>query len=1214
MSTQPGNGESQSAAGQITTPQMYNNELHEFLGPTNQPYNYNPEDNRLINLATISKIYEGKSAWIRTMVRGLLADTENEWVFGLMPIEEIADMTLTTQAYEFPGYIAPVTPSQSGPQFGSWKRNQVSTKTQRFAFGVQTLIDPTKTDEGLFILEGLTIQAVQAIVRHLEAGALMAIINTRSAFNEFWLNSASPKIKVTTRIYVEHKTWNFLKEKPDGIQVLASTANAEMAVVNKAEITGVIIGEGVRALIASSIENRAYYFRGPGNNDINDRRGDAASLKGLLLKTNIRVYVAAAINAKGSGVNLNFLKQRVQIGGYGIMFDTTRGKGHYESWKTNIGMMSMEADNFVLVTADYGINNCERWDESPMGYLSAKHDTLAKNPKQFLHDRQLPFDAADVDMFLYDIKVGQTNEFTKTAVLGHMNAKSLTKKAIDGIASSELAYVLSEMTAEEIADFKMGNEVLALLADREIRSADLAFNALSAPEPLSGADRTNTIATGGRFGPRLPQASEPGLIELLRVPTAAAPNANYLGEAYFPLGFASPEGFIEIGTTVSENSVTYGYLSPTVVKGARAYTIGWLAFWKVLVGVHGKGHKLLDPLGVPPAFMSSAKGEDVDQYRGVINLAHNLSAGNPSTVMLKRSVLAPGAAPASFPVLVAAANPDEELLLPLRAMFGKLNLAGEVNVSIRQALGTKEAAINFIKKFEGSPFAVAYKAYLVRLQAMGQNVMPAETSLLAKMYALDIVPYFDDGDTEQNFYVLQRVLTAVIEHVNRGTTVTVNRTLFANWVSGYPEYKAQRAKITGQLGASKDFYATRLIIPAQRIFDYNKNIAQADRTIGIASPQGDGATITGEVGFVNKSAITDLRNATIHSGEHLPRQQVQAASDSARTGNIGQSAPAFQRDLGTDFAKNPVTGKTVMVINKNLLARWIVASKITNVMQRIITQLLLTQQITREFAILCYEKDIRLFMEFIILRPFKEYETMATVWLAAGNDLGMTGLAFFDVRTGVDIIRKSVTTHMSGYSASLVTDPRRVLLMPHTLVTNYFRGEETDAIKAKDFKAAAAGVRNSVNKGAAIYVAVPVGTCTGTERRLHGTLDIRGQFSHQLYQFNASESDAVLLQRTQQHYPGAAFTSLVYNFAGLETESVLSELRFKADSSFANTMCSQELQQVFVDDQHNAYYIAPADHWGYNTGPGQAEKRKSMAFAEINEADVSAIKHRLLTL
>jgi hypothetical protein len=214
MSTQPGNGESQSAAGQITTPQMYNNELHEFLGPTNQPYNYNPEDNRLINLATISKIYEGKSAWIRTMVRGLLADTENEWVFGLMPIEEIADMTLTTQAYEFPGYIAPVTPSQSGPQFGSWKRNQVSTKTQRFAFGVQTLIDPTKTDEGLFILEGLTIQAVQAIVRHLEAGALMAIINTRSAFNEFWLNSASPKIKVTTRIYVEHKTWNFLKEKP----------------------------------------------------------------------------------------------------------------------------------------------------------------------------------------------------------------------------------------------------------------------------------------------------------------------------------------------------------------------------------------------------------------------------------------------------------------------------------------------------------------------------------------------------------------------------------------------------------------------------------------------------------------------------------------------------------------------------------------------------------------------------------------------------------------------------------------------------------------------------------------------------------------------------------------------------------------------------------------------------------------------------------------
>lgn len=1188
------NGPIQQYVKNQASAEFFQTKLDPLIGPTNRTFEFDANASLYNEFTTVADNYSGRVAFLGVFIKGLMAATENEWVFGLLPLRQYNDIHFKFVSYEYPRYMALRTATQGPPNFGTSRRFETTAEMDRYEFGVEYLIESMMNDDGRMDTYGRSLQAVQAFVRTMEANALTAIVNTPGLYRRMWLESRQYHVSITTRFYTEHTLFNALRKYPRAAHRVLDVAKLEMAIGTSSTINAMIVHQGWRSQVASDGSLTIYKNRGPGNQQFADLGGDAPGLLGTLVGTDVRLYVAAPVNADGQGVYQDLLRRDVDLGGMVILDNFGANKPYFRKHFTDAGAFSATADGFVLVRMKTALEFTERYDDSEMGMLKATHQNLCDDAVTLLSQYGLPLHDNWIDMYA-GARTDDNGVVHWDAVqfFGQMDKRALTPTVLNNIANYTVVNYLNgidPLTApvkpEQFAAFAAGLALAEQLGKLDIDADDIAFAKLSQPEPAAAGGPTRTPGPGG---PHVPTDAE------IRAAVAAGTISARVN--YRPRFFGSPVAVYSLGR-VEPSTVTY--IEPSVLATARAFVPAAEAMRNAYVALFGLEHPALDPGYVPFAFRSTVDGEQGIEWRSLVNFLHNIFAGNPLPILLPLN----NAAGFVVPDYVN----DNELtdIVSLTPFLSKMS------PKVKQNFATVAAAKAFAARFDNGPVGRAYLTYLATPRAGVQVVQLADNQLspFVQFYKNEIESRQEKdagGDVDigsaKNRYIADRILSAIVVMVERQAARFEKRQL-DGLASGYDAF----AEADAENEDGDGYYVTRLSAAPDRVLAFTRETlddgsANPDaNSVRLLAPQNNGKAFgraaAARAEDLAATGKNDSTLMTISSGAHM--YVPSAAAKNSGGGNGGAPFTSYG-DIAQEVISDGKGGYAIGV-NQNFADNYATLKDVPNVHVRGAKLMWMTAQICKRTKVRAYDFHIPPPQSIMIGKCRRRYSTGATVMLSLSDKLGVTAFAMPDVRAGTDAARKSRFLNWSLWTTSIIADPTRIMTIPDTCVLDYVSGEEVTPIKAESFNATQIDPND---EGTAFYFELPAGCLHGDEQSVGVTIDVRGHFSRETLTYNASDSGSALLS-PKWHYPSAAYYAMVFGLHQIQTNEMGDHFRLTSMVSGTNTVISQELQEVYVDDGGTMTAIDGADHFGRSTFAGCMQYRKAGGLFAVEDGGAHA--------
>lgn len=1180
--------------GSVLTPAPTVFELSPFIGPPLQTVTVRPGMNVRMDLTTLGNVMEGRVTHLAVFLTGLFRLTENNFIFNLFPIRQLGDVHWMTTTYNFESSISVENPSQVAPPFGSYTKNVQSGTLTRFAWGVQMLIDVLKTPEGVMIYEALTVQCLQAFVRALEALCLTAIMNTRAQYQHFWLEASDFTVKVTSRAAIENKTFNALKKYPDAATRLLNLAQDNFSQSQRGRATAVIVHQGFRSLVTSQKTMTEYKLRGPGNQQYADLRADAPDIQEYLPGTDVKLYVAAPINASGQGVFKDVLKRKIQFGGWQACdnYGWDRNPLTYRSTWTNISPFNMALDNFDVVTIKNGLYHCGRFDASEAGNLVTAHKTLADQARNIAIRSKLPIVDNRVDMFVYSLAPTVSSKWSDVTHYGQMEKWALKMDIVHNHAITMRSYLYRKIDGDVLKRFLAGAKYMERLKNLPISADDVAFGTLAAGPIAPGS------AIGeGHFagGPLLPGAVTLRAVGAGNVDKRTA-GMKLIG-GYEPRFFGSAGGMFTLALE-DRTSAEFAYIAPAAWDAAAGFYDGIISLYAAFLEIYGTDHVLLSAAYAPSTFVPSSiiGAAQAAEYRAYLTFANNIVGGNPPIVMIDLGAAAPAAA-------------------VLTGDWASLNDARvDLSPAVKAVLFDNNAVKTFADRFNAGSLGTAYRTYVAAKNAraaVAQIQVPPMANPFSTFVAEEIVKRFEAGNAKYNSWVVNRVFNHLLPLVERNADYAFSKeTLDAlAQKSQYTDYATVSGVVSQDAGA---YTSTRLVASSVRVSEYT-----AKNNAVIA------AGATGGTKIALSSTLNPGRaaqSAGVVDAGYIAQQQMQTddlsglvVASSARPGSGGaraqQPRAPFQlsadrgpftgfAEIGTDIVTDAY-GRSFVKVNENLMKRLEAVKSEADLLLRMSATMLLTAPVQRRALCKMYDEDIILPVALWLPRPYRTYEAVGMVFLAVNDDLGMAAFAFPDVRRQVDAVRKITLDHYSMCLGVAVMDGGRILTMPDTALCGYDGGETIDPILPQRPD----DPMPSSNEGSMFYILGPAGEFIGGGATAKPTMDIKGKFPHQITQYApADRQSADFISNAKPHYSSVFFTWMIHGFEN-HPERVLSrDWKFGSIADKRNTIVARELGIVnLVDGVRHG--VTPADMMGYDVYPGVASMRGTGAFPEVVQSN-----------
>lgn len=190
-----------------------------------------------------------------------------------------------------------------------------------------------------------------------------------------------------------------------------------------------------------------------------------------------------------------------------------------------------------------------------------------------------------------------------------------------------------------------------------------------------------------------------------------------------------------------------------------------------------------------------------------------------------------------------------------------------------------------------------------------------------------------------------------------------------------------------------------------------------------------------------------------------------------------------------------------------------------------------------------YRHDVHVPVDFRIMRPFMRYAMQSSILLRGGYDTGQTNFGHMDVTVSSDGANKSSLVNATWWISSMVTNPGRVVHMPHIAYAGILGGAGSRFFTEAQLLdlANVQWVINDTGSPSLIAVMVPFGTETRYE-----DLDIRGK-------------DMDFDGGRQCYYPTYPFELKNRHFDSLTNPFTVPDL-WKGSRGDINTICWQGTQ------------------------------------------------------
>jgi hypothetical protein len=1225
--------------GNVLTNQPYSYELSPLIGAPTRALTVQPGFNIRKEFTTVAEDHEGRVEHLAVFLGNLFAETENAFIFSLFTLRQFGDMNWMTTSWFFDSYIAQETPSQSPPPLGSYKKNVASGTLTRYAFGVQTLLDTLKDPDGDMIYYAMTVQALQSFVRAMEALVLTAMINTRAQYLAFWVEASDYTVNIASRAATEAVTWDALHRYADAVPRLTGLVQASFSQSQRGRATAVIVHEGFRSLVAASPQLTQYYLRGAGNQAFADRRAEAPGLQGKLLGTDIDIYVAAPINATGQGVFEDVLARWVEIGGWGGIdnYGWNLKSEDYVSTMYDTAMFDMSQDNFKTLTLPKALDWVGRFDTSAVGNLVPLHKQIAENVRTLATENKLAIVNDQVDMFIHAVKPVTGTSWKDCTHYGHMEAWALTPSVLRFHARTMRNFVERKMRKENVDSLYAGELLMKELADLPLTENDFLYFSLVQPAPDDGSTVSGAHFTGGPILPSQAILSNQAARENARAAAVAASAAagdnaaaqKAAGDAaaaavpapvipasgFKPRGFGSPAGMFALAMADPD---AYPYVAPSVFVGARQFLVGAKAFYAAFLDIYGPDHPLLDPAYVPQAFASPVPGPDGDYWRSLVNFSHNMIAGNAQPILVS-AVAADGVTPVDG-FVPETIDPAAQPTIGAFARYGAL--FSEAPARVRQVIGNNANFERFVREFNEGPLGAAYLAYVAqkRREARDPTIqLRAIPNPFVDFFNEEIVSRFPNnagprdgktgwaanlvggapappGSMPQNSYVFGRIMSQLISAADRKVEYTFDKYTLDALASGYENYAATKGRVAGD---GSKFYSTRFVVTPERVYELRSSTPALATRIGIASSINNSA-VAGQPDVVQ----AQLRSLQAGQNGDLSSQVVSTQAQPVRRQavrtpfalGVGSAPYTPFADIGQDVVTDAF-GKSTLMTNKNMLERITAARKEPDLILRVSALMAITAPIQKAPIVKMYEENVAPLVAVMCARPRRRYKTVAMIWLAVNDSLGMAAFALPDVRRGIDAARKSMFDHWTMYLGAVVMDPARIMIMPDVAIVGYDSGEDTTPVLPRALDDINESL--SVARGSMYYILMPAGSLWGSECAVSPTMDLRGRFPHQIAQYQPGDRASIeFVQKARPHYSSALYTCVLYSLASVIVRSLPNELTFQAAATRKNTIIARELQMInLVPGAKTA--VSPADHMGTNVFPGVKAIRTGGGFPTV---------------
>ena len=1231
--------------GPVLTSTPYSYELSPLIGAPTRALTVQPGFNIRKEFTTVAEDHEGRVEHLAVFLGNLFAETENQFIFSLFQIRQFGDMTWQTTSWFFDSYIAQETPSQSPPPLGAYKKNTATGTLTRYAFGVETLLDTLKDPDGDMIYYAMTVQCLQSFVRAMEALVLTAMINTRAQYLAFWLEASDYTVSVASRATTDQVTFNALQKYGDAVAKLTGLVQDALSQSQRGRATAVIVHQGFRSLVAASPQLTEYYLRGPGNQAFADRRAEAPGLQGKLLGTDIDIYVASPINATGQGVHTDVLVRWVEFGGY-VMIDNygwNLKTEDYVSTMFDTAPFDMISDNFKTLTLPKALDWCGRFDTSAVGNLVPLHAQIAQNARALAAENKLAIVNDQVDMCIHALKPATGTTWKDCTHYGHMESWALTASVLRYHARTMRNFIERKMHPDNVAALRAGMLLLDELADLPLSGSDFNFISLTQASPADGSTVSAAHFTGGPALPDVGVLTNSAARETARSAARAAALAANPADAagaevaataaadavpvlwtlpaagsWKPRGYGSPAGLFALSMADPD---AYPFIAPSVFVGARQFLVGARAMFAAFLDIYGAEHPLLDPAYVPAAFASPLEGPVGDKWRSLVNFAHNMIAGNPQPILVSADSPA-GPLDGFTPSIIDPALAGDA---SVAAFVNYDPLFSEASQRVRQVIGNKEQFKAFVRQFNEGPLGAAYLAYVAqkRRELRDPTIqLRAIPNAFADFFNEEVVSRFPanapagdgiagwrasqppngaaaPGTMPRNSWVFARIMSAIISANDRRVEYTFERATLDALASGYDAYAATKGAIAG---SGQKFYSTRFVVTPQRVYELrgaNNNALNA--RIGIASALNNTA-VAGQPADVQAR----LRTAQSQSNNDLSSQVVssQAIGGVRRQAlrepyalEVGRAPYTPFTDIGVDVITDAF-GKSSLMTNRNMLDRITAANKEPDLVLRVSALMAITAPIQKASLVKMYEENVLPLVAVLCARPRRRYKTVAMIWLAVNDSLGMAAFALPDVRRGIDAARKSMFDHWTMYLGAVVMDPARILVMPDVAIVGYDSGEDTLPVLPRAIDEMNEPL--SLAQGSMYYIMMPAGSLWGGESTIHPTMDLRGRFPHQIAQYIPGDRASVeFINKAKPHYSSALFTCVRYSLATIVTRSLPTELMFAAASTRKNTIIARELAMINLVPTQKAA-VSPADLMGFDVYPGVKARRSGGGFPTVN--------------
>lgn len=1144
-----------STTGNLLTATPTFSDLSPLLGAPNLSFQVPPGFNARQEFATVAGDYAGRVASLGVFVTNMFAETENVWIFGLFELKQLGDQNWQTETWTFDSNLAQSTPSGVPPPLGSFKKTVSTGTLTRYAFGVQTLLDTLKDPQGDMIYKAQTIQCLQGFVRALEAQCLQSLINTRAQYLAFWVEFSDYKIDIASRANTECVTFDAMHRYEDASSRLTDLVQQNFAQAYRGKATAVIVHQGFRSLVSTSPMLTEFYRRGNGNQSFADLKGDSPGLQGTLLGTDIKLYVAAPINATSQGVHKDVLSRTVSIGGWSANdnYDPGHSPEDYKSTFTDVAPFDMRDDNFRTVSLDYALDHCNRFDSSAVGNLVDAHRRLAAEANHIAQQNRLPIHKGVVDMFVYEVQSSTGTSYSNVTHYGHMEPWALTPTIVRNHAHTMRRFLRSKLRDETIRALYDGAELIDRLNSLPISAADIAW-AESVAKPSAGVSGGHT--TGG---PQLPAAAPVGA-----------------GANYEPRFFGSAGGLFTLGRI---DPAQAAYIAPGVLATSRAFYEAVRAAYNALAEIYGTDHPLLNAAYCPTTFASTLPGDFGAQMRAYMTFAHNVIAGNPQVLLFTADK-----------IVVEAG------LIALAGAFADFDtLRSNTTPAVRAVLTSPATVKAFSDKFNDGPMGAAYRKYVAEKGAARRQAAINIGDAFEHFVQFEVKARLDGTDANKT-WALNRLLASIISATNRGVEYTFTKESLDALVNRQ-DYEAHRSTQTAAT-TSGTFYATRFTASPERIYEYNTNKAANDPVLSLASAldptRAAGPGYDAALRSQQASSVDDLSGRTVST---LARPTTARPDVRTPYGLAAGTAPftAFS-DIGIDTVTDQYN-RSKTKTNTNLVGRVKAVLKETDLLLRIGGLMLVTAPVQKAALKKMYEENIHLPVAALLMRPMRTYRTVAMIWLAADSYVGTAAFALPDVRRNFDAARKSMFDHYSMYLGAIVVDPARVMVMPDVCLVGYEGGETTEPVSPPKL--------GEEETGSMYVILMPAGSLYGREKTVGAAIDITGRPPRSIEQYNAADRNSANWVQTQAaHYSSALFTSMTYSFDTRLSRTLPAAILFNNEERI-NTLCLREMAMVnLVPGERIA--VTPSDHMGMHVFPGVGKQRTGGSFPEVAHANPNA--------